>query len=89
MVSENMQPPAFDATPTPEMIVPFLTYLAAEQSTQVSGSVFSLAGNQIQLHQEPIVYRTLQKEGAPWTVEELIQTAPRSLFSDYHSIADQ
>lgn len=89
MVSDNMQPPAFDWTPTPEMIVPFLTYLAAEQSAQVSGSVFTLAGNQIQLHQEPIVYRSMQKTGEPWTVEEIIQDAPRALFADYHSIADQ
>lgn len=83
-------PPAFDGTPTPEMIVPFLVYLASEQSAQVSGSVFSLAGNSIQLHQEPVVCRTMQKEGRenPWTVEEIIQSAPMALFSDYRSIAD-
>lgn len=90
MVNDG-QPPAFDWTPTPEMIVPFLTYLASEHSEKVSGSVFTLAGNQIQLHQEPIVYRSMQKAtcAGPWTVEEIMQDAPRALFADYHSIADQ
>ena len=82
--------PAFDWTPTPEMIVPFLTYLASEQSAAVSGSVFSLAGNMIQLHQEPVVCRSMQKAGytEPWTLEEIMATAPRALFDGYHSIAD-
>ncbi len=90
MVNDG-QPPAFDWTPTPEMIVPFLTYLASEQSEKISGSVFTLAGNQIQLHQEPVIYRSMQKAGtdSPWTVEEIIQNAPMALFSDYKSIADQ
>lgn len=90
MVNDG-QPPAFDWTPTPEMIVPFLTYLASEHSEQVSGSVFTLAGNQIQLHQEPVIYRSMQKAGnaESWTVEEIMQNAPMALFSDYRSIADQ
>lgn len=90
MVNDG-QPPAFDWTPTPEMIVPFLTYLASEQSEKISGSVFTLAGNQIQLHQEPVVCRSMQKAATaePWTVEEIMQNAPMALFADYRSIADQ
>lgn len=79
-----------DFTPGPEPMVPFLTWLAGDSAAKVSGSVFSLAGNSIALHAEPVVCRTMQKFGQEqWTIEEIEASAGRSLFSDYHSIAEQ
>lgn len=80
--------PKYDNTPLPEAIVPFLTYLASEQSAPISGSVFSLAGSKVQLHQEPSYCRTMVKTGGMWSVEEILENAPRALFDGYHSIAD-
>lgn len=81
--------PAFDNTPVPEKVVPFLLYLASDYGAQISGSVFTLSGNAIQLHQEPIVCRMLEKAGDdPWTVDEIIKSAPRALLKNYRSIAD-
>lgn len=82
-------PPSFDDTPEPSRVVPFLLYLASEHGAAISGSVFTLSGNVIQMHQEPVVARMLEKAGdEPWTVEELIKSAPRSLLKNYRSIAD-
>ncbi len=80
--------PTYDNTPGPEMIVPFILYLASEYSAQISGSVFALAGNSIQLHQEPVVAKTMVKQGEDlWTVEEIVNQAPFGILNDYHSIA--
>ncbi|HIY00633.1 MAG TPA: SDR family NAD(P)-dependent oxidoreductase [Candidatus Blautia faecipullorum] len=81
--------PTFEQTPDPCMIVPFLLYLASDYGEKISGSVFTLSGNTIQLHQEPVVCRMLEKFGTePWTVEEIVRSAPRSLLKNYQSIAD-
>ena len=77
-----------DATPTPERIVPFLVYLCTDAAAKVSGSVFELGGNNIELYAEPEVEKSLVKFGDPWTLEELMQQAPRSLFAGYKSPAD-
>ena len=77
-----------DATPSPERIVPFLIYLCTDEAGKVSGSVFNLGGNDIELYAEPVIEKSLVKYGDPWTVEELIQQAPRSLFAGYKSPAD-
>lgn len=81
-------PPSYETTPLPDAIVPFLAYLASDQASEVSGSVFELAGNKIQLHAEPVICRTMQKFGSEyWTVEEIAAEAKKSLFNDYRSIA--
>lgn len=82
--------PKYENTPVPEKVVPFLTYLASEASEKISGSVFTLAGNKIQLHQDPVICKTMAKpvDAPAWTVEEIIQNAPNILFFDYKSLAD-
>lgn len=77
-----------DATPSPERIVPFLIYLCTDAAAKVSGSVFNLGGNNIELYAEPVIEKSLVKYGDPWTVEELIQQVPRALFAGYKSPAD-
>jgi 3-oxoacyl-[acyl-carrier protein] reductase len=81
--------PANKEAPGPEYIAPFLAYLASEEGKNISGAVFSLAGNSIGLYSEPDIKRNLMKyDNKPWTVEEIKQQAPLSLFMGYHSFAD-
>jgi 3-oxoacyl-[acyl-carrier protein] reductase len=78
-----------EITPRPEYIAPFVCYLASDAAAKISGSIFSLGGNGIGLYSEPAIARSITKFGqGPWTMEELMQQAPRGLFMGYHSIAD-
>lgn len=78
-----------EMTPAPEFIPPFLIYLSTDAAAKVSGSVFQVAGNGISLYSEPEIARSLVKSGRePWSVEDLMEQAPRALFSDYHPPAD-
>jgi 3-oxoacyl-[acyl-carrier protein] reductase len=75
-------------TPSPDHVAPFITYLATEAASKISGSVFSVGGNSVGLYSEPEIARSLTKFGDQWTLEELMQQAPRGLFTDYRSPAD-
>jgi len=75
-------------TPGPEYITPFICYLASDAGANVSGSVFSLGGNTIGMYSEPQLANNLTKfDSKPWTVEELMQQAPRGLFAGYKNPA--
>jgi 3-oxoacyl-[acyl-carrier protein] reductase len=78
----------YEMTPPPEHLAPFVTYLATDAAAKISGSVFNVAGNNIGLYSDPVMTRSLVKHGDPWTMEELMQAAPRGLFMGYHSIAE-
>jgi 3-oxoacyl-[acyl-carrier protein] reductase len=78
-----------DMTPRPEYIAPFVCYLASDAAAKISGSIFSLGGNGIGLYSEPAIARSITKFGeGPWTVQEIMQQAPRGLFAGYHSITE-
>lgn len=77
-----------DATPDPGLVVPFLIYLCTDAAAQVSASVFNLGGNDIDLYAEPVIEKRLTKYGGSWTLEELMEQAPISLFAGYKSPAD-
>ena len=84
---ERMKKVEEDHGPAEDM-APFVAYLATEEAAFISGSVFSLtASGRVTLYSEPAPVQTIQKDGSPWTVEELIQQAPESLLKDYTSIA--
>lgn len=79
----------YEQTPPPEAIAPFLTYLCTDAAKDVSGSVFSLAGNSIARYSEPVEIASITKFAPEfWTQEELEMAAPRGLFAGYSSIAD-
>ncbi len=78
-----------EITPGPDYIAPIICYLASEAAANISGSVFSLGGNNIGLYSESVIARNLIKYGeGPWTVEELMQQVPRGLLAGYKSPAD-
>ena len=89
-VSENM---AFgegfiNFTPTPDYVAPFVCYLASDAAANVSGSIFTLGGNTISMYSESIHSNNLTKfDSKPWTMEELVQQAPRGLFAGYKNPA--
>ncbi|MDR1571732.1 MAG: SDR family oxidoreductase [Clostridiales Family XIII bacterium] len=80
---------AYDKTPAPDMVAPFLVYLATDAAAHVSGTVFSVAGNRVGRYSDPEVASAVYKEGGKWTVEEFIATGNRTIFSDYKSLADR
>jgi 3-oxoacyl-[acyl-carrier protein] reductase len=74
--------------PEPVYVAPFICYLASDDAAGISGSVFALGGNNIGLYSEPVVARNMTKFGkAPWTLDEIMQQAPRALFTGYLSPA--
>ncbi len=92
-VMRGPQPmPEFDMlkmTPGPEYAAPFICYLASDAAADISGSVFSVGGNGIGLYSESEIVRNITKFGeGPWTMEELMQQAPRGLLMGYKSPAD-
>jgi 3-oxoacyl-[acyl-carrier protein] reductase len=78
----------FEMTPSPDHLAPFVTYLATDAADKISGSVFSVGGNNIGLYSEPVIEKNLIKYGDPWTMEELKQQLPRGLFVNYKTTAD-
>jgi hypothetical protein len=75
-------------TPAPEYVAPFVCYLASDAGANISGSIFTLGGNTISMYSEPIHSNNLTKyDSKPWTMEELIQQAPRGLFMGYRNPA--
>jgi 3-oxoacyl-[acyl-carrier protein] reductase len=79
-------PKAVD-TPDPEAIAPFLLYLCTDDAKDVTGTIFTLAGNKISRHQFPIMTHSISKEGKEyWTVEELRRDAPVYLLSGYQNV---
>ncbi|MCX7912133.1 MAG: SDR family oxidoreductase [Dehalococcoidales bacterium] len=78
-----------DFTPDPEYVAPFICYLASDAAKDISGSVFSIAGNTIGLYSEPVISHNLVKFGKePWKMEELLQQVPRGLLAGYRCPAD-
>lgn len=74
-------------TPDPEAIAPFLLYLCTEDAKDVTGTIFTIAGNRISRHQFPIMTHTITKQDKEyWTVEELRRSAPFYLLNGYENI---
>ena len=79
--------PSADMTPDPEALCPFILYLCTDQAKDITGTVFTLAGNRINMHAQPVISHTLVKPGEGyWTLDELAAQAPRALFNGYQNI---
>jgi 3-oxoacyl-[acyl-carrier protein] reductase len=66
-------------SPPPEDLAPFVAYLSTEEAANISGSVFFLGGNSINMYGEMKMEKTLMKYGDRWTVDELKQQVPGML----------
>ncbi|MFC1847553.1 SDR family NAD(P)-dependent oxidoreductase [Chloroflexota bacterium] len=85
MTEERLQ--RFKAAHGPaEVMAPFIAYLATDEAAYINGMVFQAAGNgEIGLYSEPEVTKTVKKETGSWTVDELVESVPRVLLSEYKS----
>jgi 3-oxoacyl-[acyl-carrier protein] reductase len=73
-------------SPPPEDLAPFVAYLSTEEAANISGSVFFLGGNSINMYGEMKMEKTLMKYGDRWTVDELKQQVP-GILRGYRSPA--
>ena len=65
----------------PEDVSPFVVYLATDEAASINGCVFSVEGGDIGIYPDPVLTRTIHKEGR-WTVDELIDIMPRTIAKD-------
>jgi 3-oxoacyl-[acyl-carrier protein] reductase len=77
--------------PGPEAIVTFLVYLATEEASNISGTVFGLWGSHIGQYADPIELGSIDKpvEKGLWTVDELIEQVPKVLLKGYKTKANK
>jgi 3-oxoacyl-[acyl-carrier protein] reductase len=79
--------PDASAAPDPDLLTPFLLWLCSDAAAEVTGSLFTLNGNSIGLHQLPLKVKTMFKAGSdPWTLDEINRDAPRALFQGYQNV---
>ncbi len=74
-------PPGADmiaSLPEPEAMVPFVVYLATDEAASINGCTFLISGDQIALYSEPVVAKTIYKDGT-WTLDELSAIVPSTL----------
>jgi 3-oxoacyl-[acyl-carrier protein] reductase len=75
--------------PGPEYLAPYICYLSSDAAKDITASIFNVGGNGIGLYSDPVIARSMTKPGRePWTVEELMEQAPRGLFAGYRSLVD-
>ena len=87
----DLPAPKTENTPLPEEFAPFICYLCTDHAAQITGSVFSLGGRRCSIYSDPVELHAMTREsaGPTWSMEELIERAPRELFQDYHSIVER
>lgn len=75
----------YDETQGPEPFAPFIAYLASDEAANVTGSVFMTMGGFIGRWANPTFEATMN-DAEGWTMEKIIETAPKTLFKDYKNI---
>ncbi|MFC1871234.1 SDR family NAD(P)-dependent oxidoreductase [Chloroflexota bacterium] len=69
--------------PGPETAAPFVVYLCTEAAADINGQVFDVTGGNIARYSEPVKQTPLVKEEGFWSVDELIEMAPKVLLEGY------
>lgn len=65
--------------PPPELLAPFIVYLASDEAWNINGNVFRVSGGEITLFSEPIRARAIFKSEGIWTQQELSELIPKTL----------
>ena len=76
----------YDETPPPELFASFIAYLASDEAAQITGSVFMTMGNFIGLYSYPTITASMVNEDGAWTMEKIIEMAPKTLLKNYKNI---
>ncbi|MPW24278.1 SDR family NAD(P)-dependent oxidoreductase [Alkalibaculum sp. M08DMB] len=79
----------YDETQPPELFSAFIPYLASDDASHVSGSVFFTMGTFIGRYSNPAISSSMISMDGPWTVDKIIEEAPKTIFKDYKNINQQ
>ena len=79
---------SYKTHPPAEALVPFITYLATNEASYITGSVFKVDGGHVGLYSVPQEISTIDKENAMWTVDELTKEVPEKLLKGYKNFAE-
>jgi 3-oxoacyl-[acyl-carrier protein] reductase len=83
-VFDNFKLPLANS-PSPDDLAPFICYLSTDEASKISGSVFFVGGQGVNLYSESDIISSLTKYGGRWTVDELRQQVPRGLMRMFRS----
>jgi len=76
---------SYDGTEPPELFAAFIPYLASDAAKDINGAVFMTFGGRIMRYSNPEIVAVMAKDEG-WTVDEIIKTAPETLFKGYKNI---
>lgn len=84
----------YDEGQPPELFAAFIAYLCTEEAANVTGSVFMTMGTFIARYQNPFPITEPDKvlfnpTGEAWTVEKLLEVAPKTIFKDYKNFNEE
>jgi NAD(P)-dependent dehydrogenase (short-subunit alcohol dehydrogenase family) len=54
----------------PEDVAPLVTFLVSDRARHLTGQIYSINGGEIGVYNQPVIVRTMAKEGR-WTAEEI------------------
>ncbi|NMA24693.1 MAG: SDR family oxidoreductase [Clostridiales bacterium] len=75
---------SYEGTQPAETFAAFIAYLASDEAKDITGSVFMTMGGFIGRWANPAIEASMFKpEG--WTMESILEEAPKTLFKDYKS----
>lgn len=83
-VFENFRLP-LDESPAPDDLAPFICYLATDDAARISGSVFFVGGQSVNLYSESEIMSTITKHDGRWTIDDLKLAVPRDLMRMHQS----
>jgi 3-oxoacyl-[acyl-carrier protein] reductase len=75
----------FESGLSPDYLAPFLSYLATDEATDITGTVFNIVGNHVGIYSTPQQIHNIDKEKGMWTVDELVKIVPKQLLKGYEN----
>jgi 3-oxoacyl-[acyl-carrier protein] reductase len=78
----------YERTPLADDFGPFIAYLATDDASYITGSVFAVAGGHVGLWSIPQEISTIDKKEGRWSVDELVKTVPEKLLKGYKNVVE-